>query len=406
MSLARHALRVGLDARPALVNREGIGRYTRELVRALLAHDDTLLADVETSAGGDAATPAAGADIELRLFGSTLAAARAADAELGLPHPRARLVRWRLPSRVLHKGLAWTRLGVDDLIGGCDLFHHTQPNILPVRRAREVLTVFDALFVSDAEGHTLDGGPPPGWVEPATARRMTDTLRAAAARADLVLTGCHWVARDIEHSLGIDPARVRVTYLGCDHLPLLPRVPAAQPYVLTVARVDPRKNHIGVLRAFEALVHEGRDLQWVIAGPVGWRCEVIEAAIARSPVRERIEWRRAVTEDELAQLYAGASLFLWPSYAEGYGLPPLEAMRAGVPVIASNRTTLPEVLGDGAWLIDPDEDGALAEAARQLLDDEGLRTDLVARGRTRAAELTWARCAAETLAAYRCFASG
>lgn len=386
MNAARtpEALRIGLDARPALVNREGIGRYTRELVRALLA---------------DHAAPET--RVDLRLFGSTLAAARAAYAELGLPHPRARLVRWRLPSRLLHKGLALTRLGVDDLVGGCDLFHHTQPNILRVRRAREVLTVFDALFVPDAEGHTRDGGPPPGWVEPATARRMTETLRAAAARADLVLTGCHWVARDIVDSLGIDRERVRVTYLGCDHLPLLPRVHAAQPYVLTVARVDPRKNHLGVLRTFEALVHEGRDLRWVIAGPVGWRCEEIEAALARSPVRERIEWRRAVSEAELARLYAGAALFLWPSYAEGYGLPPLEAMRAGVPVIASNRTTLPEVLGDGAWLVDPDEEGALTEATRALLDDDARRAALVERGFARAAELTWARCAAETVAAYR-----
>jgi glycosyltransferase involved in cell wall biosynthesis len=398
MSAGRRALRVGFDARPALVNREGIGRYARELVRGLLA-DGTAPA-----ASAEVVTPPAGAGIELRLFGSTLAAARAADAELGLPHPRARLVRWRFPSRLLHQGLAWTRLGVDDLVGGCDLFHHTQPNILRVRRAREVLTVFDALFVADAEGRTRDGGAPPGWVEPANARRMTDTLRAAAARADLVLTGCHWVARDIVDSLRIDEARVRVTYLGCDHLPLLPRMSVAEPYVLTVARVDPRKNHVGVLRAFEALVHEGRDLHWIIAGPVGWRSEEVEAAIARSPVRERITWRRAVAEDELAGLYAGASLFLWPSYAEGFGLPPLEAMRAGVPVIASNRTTLPEVLGDGAWLVDPDEEGALAAAARSLLDDEAACARLVVRGRARAAELTWARCAAETAAAYQSLA--
>jgi alpha-1,3-rhamnosyl/mannosyltransferase len=156
-----------------------------------------------------------------------------------------------------------------------------------------------------------------------------------------------------------------------------------------------------VLRAFEALVREGRDLRWIIAGPAGWRSEEIEAAIAGSPARERIEWRRGVSELDLARLYAGAALFLWPSYAEGYGLPPLEAMRAGVPVIASDRTTLPEVLGDGAWLIDPGDDGALAAAARALLDDEVLRDAQVARGVARAAELTWARCAAETVAAYR-----
>ena len=95
-------LRVGLDARPALVNREGIGRYARELVRSLLTTDG---------------------DERLRLFGATLAAARADQGELGLPHPRARLVRWRVPSRALARALRVTRLGVDDLVGGCDLFH-------------------------------------------------------------------------------------------------------------------------------------------------------------------------------------------------------------------------------------------------------------------------------------------
>ncbi|MEZ6015783.1 MAG: glycosyltransferase family 1 protein [Planctomycetota bacterium] len=378
-------LRIGLDARPALVNREGIGRYTRELVRALLAAEG---------------------DEELRLFGATLAPARAEDAELGLPHPRAKLRRWRVPSKLVARGLALTRLGVDDLLGGCDLFHHTQPNVLRVRRAPQVLTIFDALFVADAEGRTREGGPAPGWVEPETARRMTDTLRAAAARADLVLTGCEWVARDIVDALGVDPARVRVTYLGCDHLPILPRAEPSQRYLLTVARVDPRKNHLGVLRAFEALVREGRDLRWVIAGPVGWRCEAVEAALAASPARARIEWRRAVSERELCELYAGAALFMWPSYAEGYGLPPLEAMRAGVPVVASDRTTLPEVLGEGALLVDPDDDAALLHAARTLLDDDAARAALIARGHTRAAALSWSRCARETLAAYRsCYRS-
>jgi glycosyltransferase involved in cell wall biosynthesis len=331
--MTRHrTARIGFDARPALVNREGIGRYARELVRALLAGDG---------------------DEELRLFGATLAPPRVPWASLGLPHPRARLRRWRIPSKPLGRVLEWTRLGVDDLLGGCDLFHHTQPSQLRVRKAREVVTVFDALFVPDALGRSPGGGPPPGWVEPSTARRMTQALRAAVARADLVLTGCAWVAEDLVRSLGADPARTRVTYLGCDHLPLLPRHTPAQPYALTVARVDPRKNHRAVLAAFEALRRDGRDLRWVIAGPAGWGCEALEETIARSPAREHVEWRRGVSEDELAALYAGASVLLWPSYAEGYGLPPLEAMRAGVPVIASDRTSLPEVLGNGAVLVDP-----------------------------------------------------
>jgi len=376
------ALRIGLDARPALVNREGIGRYTRELVRALLA-------------------PAGASDAELRLFGATLARARADESELGLPHPRARLVRWRVPSKVLARGLVLTRLGVDDLVGGCALFHHTQPNVLRVRRALQVLTVFDALFVPDAEGRTATGGPAPGWVEPETARRMTATLRAAVARADLVLTGCRWVAQDLVTTLGADPARTCVTPLGCDHLPVLNRRTPAREFILTVARVDPRKNHLGVLRTFEALVRAGHDLRWVIAGPYGWRCEEVVAAIERSPVRERVEWRRAVSEAELAQLYAEAKLFLWPSYAEGYGLPPLEAMRAGVPVIASDRTSLPEVLGNGAVLVDPDDGAALLEGARALLEDPTARALQVERGLSHAATLTWARCAAETWAAYR-----
>ncbi len=367
-------MRVGIDYRPALVNREGIGRYTRELVRGLIAH---------------------AFDANLGLFGYTLARSRFSLDELGLRGTRAELLRLRFPSRWLPWLLARLAKGVDDLAGGCDVFHHTQYHTLAVRRATQVATIHDCLYLyRDAD-----------YVSAAAAEHMAAQARALVARAKRILVPTEFVGAEVVMHFGVWPSQISVTGLGCDHLArALPPEgfsPAREPYVLTVARVDNRKNHVRMLQAFERLVREGLPHRWIVAGPAGHGCEHFERALARSSARARVEWRRDVPERELPRLYAQADLFLFASLAEGFGLPPLEAMVAGVPVVTSSVSAMPEVCGDAAWYADPTDPERIFEAARRLLVERELREELVEKGRARARQFTWRETARQTLLAYQ-----
>jgi glycosyltransferase involved in cell wall biosynthesis len=366
-------MRVGLDFRPALVNREGIGRTTRELVRGM----------IELGFGKS-----------LGLFGYTLAASRYSQAELGLAGSGAELVRLRLPSKALPWLLARLGKGVDDLVGGADVFHHTQYRRLPVRRAAEIATIYDCIYMQRGSG----------YMDEESAARMTAAARELAAHARRVLVPSEYVGAEVVMKLGVFPSRVSVVGLGCDHVvrDLPPNVKKAEePYVLTVSRVDPRKNHLRMLEAFELLVREGLPHRWVIAGPPGWNCAPFERALASSPARHRVEWRKFVPEAELPLLYARADLFLFASLSEGFGLPPLEAMAAGTAVVTSCVTSLPEVCGNAAWLVEPTESERIFEAARRLLTELDLRRDHEQRGRQQARRFTWRETAKHTLIAYQ-----
>ena len=364
-------MRVALDYRPALVNREGIGRYTRELVRAL----------VELGHGP-----------ELGLFGWTLAPARASRSELGIAGGGPHFSRLRFPSRWFPPLARLTRRGAEDFCGGAQLWHHTQPSLLPVRSAREVATIFDCIYARDN-----------GFLSPEAAASMTASARKQIERSRLVLAPSAFVRDELVRTFGIAPARVAVTLLGCDHAlraPQPPRASSAAATILTVSRVDRRKNHVRMLRAFEIVLREYPSARWIVAGPAGHGSEDFEMALESSPARTSVQWLRYVPEEELDALHARASLFWFTSLDEGFGLPPLEAMARGLPTISSTRASLPEVLGDGARLLDPDDAEALARETLALFADRGRADALAARGRARAAQLTWRACAEQTWAAY------
>lgn len=365
-------MRIGIDYRPALINREGIGRYTRELVRAL---------------------GAPGTHDELALFAWTLAAARVSPAELGLARERVHLARLRFPSRWIPRLCQLLGRGADDLAGGADVWHHTQPSALPVRSAVQVATVFDCIYLRDE-----------GFLSRAAAEVMSRSVRALTDASRIVLVPSAFVADDVARCFGVERTRLAVTHLGCDHVlrhvPADGFGPAREPFVLTVSRVDPRKNHVAVLAAFERLAAAGFPHRWIVAGPPGFRAEDFESALARSPVRARVEWRRFASERELAQLYAQCSAFLFPSFDEGFGLPPLEAMACGAPVVAGRSGSLPEVLGDAADLVDPRDVDALFETTRALLANPDLARARSLAGREHASRFTWRACAEATRAAY------
>jgi glycosyltransferase involved in cell wall biosynthesis len=168
-----------------------------------------------------------------------------------------------------------------------------------------------------------------------------------------------------------------------------------------VSRVDNRKNHLRMLQAFELLVQEGLPHRWVVAGPPGHGSDAFERALASSPARDRVEWRRFVPETELPRLYAQADLLLFASLNEGFGIPSLEAMVCGTAVLTSCVTAMPEVGGDAAFFVEPTDVERIFEGARRLLTEPELREDHVLRGRQQARRFTWRDTAKHTLLAYQ-----
>ncbi|MBL8860145.1 MAG: glycosyltransferase family 4 protein [Planctomycetes bacterium] len=365
-------MKVGIDYRSALVNREGIGRAAREIVRAL----------IDIGHGPD-----------LCLFGWTLAPMRFTRSELGLVDSEARLSRLRFPSRWIPGLCERTERGADDFVGGCDVFHHTQPHLLPVRRAAEVATIFDCIYLR-----------PGGFVSAAAAETMTAAARAMVARSARIIVPSRFVAREVVTHLGAEENRVHVALLGCDHVlrnehRTVPP-PRRERMALTVSRVDSRKNHVRMLRAFERLVADGLVDRWVVAGPNGHGVEAFDAAVAASPARDRVERLLHVADRDLPGLYRRASIFLFASLDEGFGLPPLEALACGTPVVAGDNSSMPEVLADAALLVDATDEDALYAAARRILSEPDLARDLQARGLERSAALTWRACAESVWQAY------
>jgi len=361
-------MRVGIDYRPALLQRTGIGRYTRELVRALLRLE-----------GGPA----------LALFGDSFARARVPRSELGLEGTSARLYRRRIPGRALH-ALGRLGVGVEHLAGGFDLFHYTDFVYPPLRGTPFVATLFDASFAVDPSFH---GG------------RDSERLRA---RVEPIVRGARWIlvpstfaAGEAVMRLRAHPSRVVVTPLGVDHVARRPaRSRPDPPTLVTVGTIEPRKNHVRALAAFERLAARGLPHRWIVAGGRGWLDDPFLEKVKSSPARDRIDLVGTVPEDRLLDLVAEADLLLYPSLYEGFGLPPLEAMALGTPVVTSATGALLEVCEGAALLVDPTDVESIADGVVAVLEDPSLRDRLVRAGRERAATFTWDACARATAAAY------
>jgi glycosyltransferase involved in cell wall biosynthesis len=208
--------------------------------------------------------------------------------------------------------------------------------------------------------------------------------------------------------LGIDPALrpVREAELVA---PVLDRYGVTVPYLLYVGTIQPRKNLERLIDAFARLVQAKKDmpgLQLVLAGRRGWLSDGILARAREVGLDDQVVFTGYVREEDLGALYSAAGLFVMPSLYEGFCMPVLEAMAVGTPVVSSNASSLPEVVGDAALLFDPRDIDAMASAMGRGLLDDGLRQELVARGCERAKSYTWERCARTVLAVLEAVAAG
>ena len=255
---------------------------------------------------------------------------------------------------------------------------------LPLRRS---VATFHDLFVMTGEYST-----------PEFRARFTAQARDAAGRADMLIAVSEFTKGQVVSLLGVDASKVVVVRHGIRPLAYPPR--AGQPrekVVLHVGAIQTRKNVARLVEAFERLEPDWR---LALAGSFGYGAERIRARIESSAARERISVLGYVDPDELAAWYARAAIFAFPSLDEGFGMPVLEAMAGGAPVLTSNRSALPEVAGDAAVLVDPEDTEALIEALRGMAGDEALRQELAARGLARARLFTWEKAVRETWDVY------
>lgn len=279
------------------------------------------------------------------------------------------------------------------------LFHGTVnvvPRGLP---CPSVVTIHDLAFLR--------------WPEQTPARRyryMAREVASAARRAARVIAVSESTKVDVVELLGVDSDRVVVTPLGVeerfrpladdDHASFLADQGIVRPYILSVGTLEPRKNLPRLLRAFGELSHEiPHDL--VLVGPEGWLTEEIHHALQSPALAGRVRLTGFVDDDELAAWYSLADLFVFPSLYEGFGLPVLEAMACGAPVVTSAVSSLPEVAGEAAVMVDPHDPSAIADGMRRVLTNPALSADLRERGVRRAAAFTWERTAQRTAAVYR-----
>lgn len=279
-------------------------------------------------------------------------------------------------------------------LDGNDVFF--APNFFPPRRHRAcggrlVVTVHDLAFASDPE-----------MVAPATHANLSTRMPRTLERAARIIAVSEATARDLEVHFGVPRSRIHTIHEGLDpHFAdaadrPLPGPALPDDYLLFVSTIEPRKNVVGVLRAFALLAEWGYPGKLVLAGRWGWRTEDIRAELDGSPVRDRIVEVDYVERELMPALYARARLLLFPSWLEGFGLPILEAMACGTPVVTSGRSAMPEVAGPAGVYVDPSSAHGIATGAASLLDDEAHRERLTRLGLERARRFSWDRAAAAT----------
>jgi glycosyltransferase involved in cell wall biosynthesis len=282
------------------------------------------------------------------------------------------------------------------------LFHAPHYVVSPLTTCPYVVTIHDCIHLRFPQYL-------PNRLAPAYARTM---MRVAARRARRVLTVSHASKQDILHYLGVAADKVEVIYNAIDTRLATPptdedmarvrdRFLLTSPFILYAGNIKPHKNVDRLIEAYSILRRRGVvGVKLLIIGDEISKYPNLRRLVHRFQLHPHVRFLGFVPEDTLAALYRLTSVFVFPSLYEGFGLPPLEAMAAGVPVITSNVSSLPEVVGDAAVLIDPMDAGAIADALARVLGDDDLRAQLIQRGHERARAFSWARSVARIREVY------
>jgi alpha-1,3-rhamnosyl/mannosyltransferase len=357
---------------------DGIGIYTRELSARLAALPDMAVVPAVVGPRAGAAAPPGTFRFTGRHSLDTLRSML-----LGADHRNARALE-----------------------AVADVYLATDQRVPRLRRVPVCATIHDAIPLRHPE-----------WANPRLRGLKNLLLRKSFGWADRVLVLSHATVAEVVEHYRVPESRITVTPLGVDDAwfgaptadalaATLRRYGLARGYLLFVGTLQPRKNVERIVDAYARLspaLRAGFDL--VVVGKVGWSAAPIVARL-RERAGEGVRWLERVPDPDLRVLYRGAAGFVFPSLYEGFGLPVLEAFASGLPVVTSTVTSLPEVAGDAALLVDPLDVDAIAAAMTRLLEDRGLADDLRTKGLARARGFTWEACAAKTAVVLRAMARG
>lgn len=369
-------MHITIDYTPAIRQTAGIGRYTRNLVSAL----------AEADRENQYTLFCAGANPELS----------------GLP-ANFSVRSSRVPERLLNIG--WHKLslpfGAEHLAGPSDIFHSPDFTLPPLRAARGVVTIHDLSFMRLPE-----------CADPGLRAHLLSSAPRAVAAAHRVLADSVHTRDDLVELLGVDADKISVVHAGVEarfrpvrDLAHLERVRAQydlpELFILFVGTIEPRKNLSRLITAYAAMRRQtALPHQLILCGAKGWLCDDIYRQVHDEGLGEDVKFPGFIADQDLPALYTLADLFVFPSLYEGFGLPPLEAMACGTAVVAGNNSSLPEVLGSAALLVDAGDTDAITEAMATALGNASLRVRLADMGRAQAARFSWESAAQQLLRAY------
>jgi glycosyltransferase involved in cell wall biosynthesis len=365
-----------LDLSAAAHERAGLGRYASALAKAILAEGVPLTAFVNDL--GESHLPRPLSDLR------TLTA--------GLARKR-----WRLRAALSYFGAP----AMDHIFQGVSLFHATEHLLPKLRRIPSVFTLHDVAYLLFPQHHL-----------PRNRIYLRHMMPRFLARADRVIAVSENTRRDALRLYGLDPEKVEVIPEGVEARfnPDVDRVRVSElreryslpdRFILCISTIEPRKNLTRLLEAYASLRPSHPDVGLVIAGGKGWLYERFFERLRSLDLERRVTLTGYVPDEDLPALLNAAEAFAYPSEFEGFGLPPLEAMACGLPVVCSNATSLPEVVGEAGLLLPPHDVRAWVEGLGRVLDDPGLRSDLRGRGLARASLFSWQTAARRTLEVYR-----
>jgi glycosyltransferase involved in cell wall biosynthesis len=369
-------MRVGFDIGPITATRTGVGNYCYYLLKHLLE-----------SAKGDE-----------QMVGFATGRERPVLQEL---EGQLKYRYMPLPTRVMYRSWTWfNRPRVDRALGGVDVYHATNYFLPPTQRARRVVTIHDLAFMVAPE-----------LASPKIVGPYSGLMRKFANEADAIMAYSESTKADIVHYLGAPPEKIAVAPMAVDEdFVAMPRDEAERwlrekyrvetPFLLFVSTLEPRKNVPTLLRAFARVAREIPH-KLVLVGSVGWNSEDIFHTMRKLKITERVVRPGFVPHHELPAFYCAADAFLFPTLYEGFGLPLLEALTCGCPVITSNNSSVPEVTGDAALCSDANDDENIAADIRRVLGNPQLRAEMARRGHEHAKKFSWEACAKGTLDVYR-----
>jgi len=377
-------MKIGVDIR-VLMDKQysGVSEYSSVLLRTMLRLDE---------------------DNEYRLFYNSF---RDVSARIGqFEHPHLQIKHTAYPNRFfnycLQKSFSWPKL--DKVVGGTDIFWSPHINFSHFSPdTKHVLTIHDVSFLHYPEFFSYRKN---FWHRALALKKLVSNCAAIVAVSENT-------RQDIIEFLHVPEEKVHTIYSG-----LTIGVPVPGPeeernfirrhdlktrFILYLGTIEPRKNIAGLIYAYNRLRDENIklvDVQLVLAGANGWRNRNIYRAWENSPYRRDIKFLGYVSAREKEFLYRHAEVFIYPSYYEGFGLPPLEAMRCGTPVITSNSSSLPEVVGDAALLVDPRDETAIADRILRIYQSPKLRQTLTEKSLQQSQKFSWERCAQATVDVY------